>query len=207
MYEVDRQTLADAGFVANASSISSFRTARERPESAGINSQQATRIASAQNPGSLQRDQEASAEKHKIIVFCDDLGPDWIARIAAVTPLVGEISMRTPADARVNILPLHGGGTQVIFMSRTGDVGLDLPTHPRRRFGTIGAPGDRRSAIFDPIFLVALERNSRHRSGAKTLVAHGSTSHLQAESLYGVKNLKDGAVYAAVAQSVDRPSK
>lgn len=219
--EVDRQTLADAGFVANVRVVHLVVPHGTSNDLKALESTVGKVRLLGLHPHKIQVLYSAikrlCAEKHKIIVFCDDLfGLDWIARIAAANrvPFVGEISMRTPADARVNILKrfTEEAAPKVIFMSRTGDEALDLPNASAsivfwnnwgsrrqivQRIGRLARP----SKELDPIFLVILLDQPSELQTSKRredyLVAHGFKliSHPQAESPYGVKNLKDGAVY------------
>ena len=73
-----------------------------------------------------------TADGCKTIVFCDDLFClDWTAAIvrAAALPLVGQISMRTPCEERTRLVDAFTDlESALLFVSRTGDEALDIPT-------------------------------------------------------------------------------
>lgn len=74
-----------------------------------------------------------SSERHKTIVFCDDLFClAWTSAIVKATglPCIGSISMNTPIDVRGAIIEQfeRNANATIVFISRTGDEALDVPS-------------------------------------------------------------------------------
>lgn len=217
--EIDRRTLVKAGFVANVRvihvvvpySISQKQLQPEMGKSRmlGLHAHKIQVLYS-----SLKR---LCVEKHKIIVFCDDLfGLEWVSRIAVANaiPSVGQISMRTPVEIRCKILTKFSeeSAPKVIFMSRTGDEALDIPCASAsvvfwnnwgsrrqivQRIGRLARP----CVGVDPIFLVILLNHHTEIKISKRredyLVEHGFeiATCQHDKSPYGVKLLKQENEY------------
>lgn len=158
-----------------------------------------------------------SGQLHKVIVFCDDLfGLDWVSQIARVNGIanVGQVSMHTPQSIRQERLDAFSAADapMAIFMSRTGDEAVDLPSasagivfwnnwQSRRqivqRIGRLCRP-HRGSA---PIFLVLLADDpkelamSKHRE--QYLVEHGFHIETSMYNLtpFGAIDLRPGGKY------------
>lgn len=167
-----------------------------------------------------------SDQLHKVIVFCDDLfGLDWVARIASVNGIatVGQVSMHTPQSVRQERLDAFSAADapMTIFMSRTGDEAVDLPSasagvvfwnnwQSRRqivqRIGRLCRPYEGSA----PIFLVLLADDakelamSRHRE--KYLAEHGFEIETSMHDLtpFGATDLRPGDKYVEQLLSARR---
>ena len=156
-------------------------------------------------------------EKHKTIVFCDDLfGLDWITNIADANniPSAGQVSMRTQSNRRTEILNRfsHTAGPIVVFMSRTGDEALDLPSasasivfwnnwSSRRqivqRIGRLSRPHPGTHPVFLVLLLDVPKEIDVSKRREAFLQEHGFAieTNLQHESRYGSAELKRGDEY------------
>ena len=152
--------------------------------------------------------QRLCEQGHKTLVFCDDLFClNWTYRIVKQSglPVVAAISMNTPnreREAYINRFSCTQGAA-VLFLSRTGDEALDVPSASAglvfwnhwasrrqivQRIGRIARVGDGPTAVF--IVLLANDakelENSVHREAY--LEDHGFSiaTIAQHESEYGV---------------------
>ena len=220
--EVDRQTLADAGFVANVRVVHLVVPhGTERPV-AGINSREGALL--GLHPHKIQVLYSAikrlCAEKHKIIVFCDDLfTTDRAHRRRIAFPLSGKFHEHR-RRAGEHFEGHGGGGTQghlyVANRRRSVDhkrIRVDRVLEQLGLQATdcllIGAWRARPKSL-DPIFLVipSISRKNQTRAARRLLAAHGfKLLATRRRKALRRQESQGRAVYAAVAQSVDRPSK
>jgi DNA excision repair protein ERCC-3 len=134
--DIDRNALVACGFVADIECIKLVvpRTQLEPALVKGIPS----RVLMAIDPTKMQLLKNMltilSGENHRILVFCDDLFClKWSRSILnrSCPSIVGTISMKTPEEERRRILAAFSDpkvSTTTLFISRTGDEALDLPT-------------------------------------------------------------------------------
>ena len=146
---IDRRQLVQRGFVADVRVVHLIVEYTALPD---LQSAIGTHRCLSLHPHKIQvlmsSLQELSKSMHKTIVFCDDLfALNWVLRIANANqiPNVGQVTMKTPQDERGDILKRFSQSQPPItlFMSRTGDEALDLPSRRRLFFGTIGRREDR----------------------------------------------------------------
>lgn len=165
------------------------------------------------------------AESHKIIVFCDDLFClRWTSGIvkSSGVPLVGTISMATPMDERTSIIKSFEDSTDgtVLFVSRTGDEALDVPSASAgivfwnnwasrrqivQRIGRLSRMHDKKH----PVFLTLLADDSKEHEASKHretyMRQHGFVVHTEAwaASRYNTP-LRTGETYIARLKSLYR---
>lgn len=218
---IDRRMLVSKGFVADCRVLHLVVPCPSTGAAARLCGEVGKPIMLALHPHKVQVLLHAvstlCSESHKVIVFCDDLfGLSWISRIARDNgiPNVGDISMHTPEEERQGRLRdfSMADAPVVIFMSRTGDEAVDLPSasagvvwwnnwQSRRqivqRIGRVCRP--QKTTM--PIFLILLADDpkemaiSNHRQ--TYLTEHGFVSETFAHNTtpYGVDELKSGDRY------------
>jgi DNA excision repair protein ERCC-3 len=163
-----------------------------------------------------------TAESHKIIVFCDDLFClRWTSGIVKSSgfPCVGTISMATPMDARACIIKSFEDSriSTILFVSRTGDEALDVPSASAgivfwngwasrrqivQRIGRLSRIHEKKH----PVFLTLLADDSKEYEASKHretyMRQHGFIVHTEAlsASKYTIP-LRTGEAYVARLKS------
>lgn len=156
-------------------------------------------------------------EGHKTIVFCDDLfALDWVMQIAVANGVacIGQITMKTPQDQRAQQIDAFSRAAPpaTLFLSRTGDEALDLPSasagivfwhnwKSRRqivqRLGRLARPHTGAQPVFLVVLLDEPKELERSKHREAFLAEHGFAveSTDQARSAYGAPNLGEGREY------------